>query len=279
MNEITTLFTDIGNFFTNSNWFQMVKWPFWILLFTVAAGGVYCARFGKKTLLNQGICTTLNLAVIYLGSMIGCLYWSPLRDLARSLPFLSVTDQGASLVNPLTLDLAGVSPVLLKLMILIFMVSMAESFCMGGKTVISWFLSECATIIVARVVYAVIIAGISFIFPRLLPRYSIIPVVFFIAVGVLMICAKFIFTVVVTGGNPYFGTVYKFFTVNRGGSLLTVSALSFLLSMVLLGVLHMVDAVSLTYASANRTGLWIILAMMLVSLYIFGIFFHDKKKS
>ena len=74
MNEITTLFTTIGEFFTKSAWYSMVKLPFWTLLFTVAAGGVYCARFGKKTLLNQGISSTLCIVTVYLGAMLLGLY-------------------------------------------------------------------------------------------------------------------------------------------------------------------------------------------------------------
>lgn len=279
MNEITTLFTAIGDFFTKSAWSGMVKWPFWILLFTIAAGGVYCARFGKKTLLNQGIIGTLNLVAIYLGAVNLCTSYAPLRKYAANLPFLAFTDEAVLLVDPLSFDLTGVGPVLLKLMILIFVIVGAESLRTGGKTIITWFLSECGVIAGALCGYAVITAGISFLLPPLMTRFAIIPVVLFIAGGILMICAKFIFTAVLTGGNPHFSKIYKFFTVNRAGSLFTVSALSYLLSVVVLGVMHAVGATTVTFASANVSALWIILALLLGTLYIFGMFFHDKKKS
>ncbi len=279
MNEITTLFTAIGDFFTKSDWSETVKWPFWILLFTIAAGGIYCARFGKKTLVNQGIIGALNLVTIYLGAVIGCINYAPTRELAGSLPFLSVTDQTVALVDPLTLELADAAPVLLKLMIQMFLIVGAESFRTGGKTLVTWFLSEFLTIFAALSAYAIVTVGISFILPGLMGRFAIIPVVLFLAVGILMLCAKFIFSTVVTGGNPYFSSVYKFFTVNRVGSLFTVSALSFLLSLAVLAVMHLTGTSAVNYADANGTALWIILALLLFALYIFGMFFHDKKKA
>ena len=132
MNEITTLFTAIGDFFTKSDWFFMVKWPFWVLLFTVAVGGVYCARFGKKTLLNLGIGGTLNLLAIYLGAAIAYSYIPPLRNMFSELPFLSVSDQSVSVVDPFSLKLGALAPLLLRLMILIFLVNMADSVRAGS---------------------------------------------------------------------------------------------------------------------------------------------------
>ena len=279
MNEITTLFTAIGDFFTQSDWFSMVKWPFWILLSTVAVGGIYCARFGKKTLLNLGIGGTLNLLAIYLGTAIAYIYIVPLRDMFSELPFLSVSDEGVSLVDPFTMNLAGLAPLLLRLMILTFLVNTADSFRTGGKTMFSWLFSQLVTVLIALVLYAIFTAGISLILPEALNRFAIIPVVLIVAAGILILCGKFIFTVFISGGNPYFSSVYKFFTVNKGGSLFTISSVSFLLSLAVLSVLHIAGCTSLNYATANTTGLWIILAMLLAGLYIFCMYYSDRKKT
>lgn len=279
MQDITTLFTAIGDFFTKADWYTMVKWPFWILLCTIAGSGVYCARFGKKTLLNQGISGVLNLVVIYLTASIGCIYLPPMRSMFTELPFLSVTEQSINLVDPFTLTPSVLAPMMLRLMILTLLVNLSESFGVGGKTLLTWFLSQFITVVVGLFLYTIVTAGISLILPSVLNRYAIIPVVIVLVIGVLMLCAKVIFTVLITGGNPYFSAVYKFFTVNRGGSLFTTSALSFLLSMIVLTVMHLTGNSTLAYTNINTNGLWIILLMLLVVLYIFGMFYNDKKKS
>ena len=279
LNEITSLFTAIGDFFIKASWYPMVKWPFWILLSAIAVGGVYCARFGKKTLLNQGVCGVLNLVVIYLTAVFGYIHIPPLRNMFSDLPFLSVSDQAVSLVDPFALELGVLAPVLLRLMLLILPINLCDSLGAGGKTLLSWFFSQLVTVVIGLVLYTVVTAGLSLVLPSVLNRFAIIPVVIVVVIGVLMLFAKFIFTVVISGGNPYFSAVYKFFTVNKGGSLFTTSSLSFLLSMAVLTAMHLTGNTTLEYAKVNTDALWIILLMLLAVLYIFGMFYNDKKKS
>ena len=132
MNEITSLFTAIGEFFTKSPWYAMVRLPFWTLLFTVAAGGVYCARFGKKTLLNQGISSTLCITTVYLGTLLLCLYIPSLRTVI-DLPFLSMTAETAQLVDVFSIPIGTLAPTLLQLMMLVFLINTADSFGSGGS--------------------------------------------------------------------------------------------------------------------------------------------------
>lgn len=279
MNDISTIFTAIGDFFTKAEWYPMVKWPFWILLCTVAAGGVYCARFGKKTLLNQGVSGVLNLLVIYLTASLGYIHFPPLRSMISGLPFLNVTAESITLVDPFTLELGVLAPILLRLMLMTLLVNLSDTFGSGGKTLLSWLFSQCMTVAIGLLLYSIVTAGLSLILPAVLNRYAIIPVAIMVVIGVLMLCAKFIFTVLISGGNPYFSAVYKFFTVNKGGSLFTTSALSFLLSMAVQSVMHLTGNTTLAYPSVNTNGLWIILLLLLVVLYIFGMFYNDRRKS
>ena len=278
MNEITTLFTAIGDFFTKSAWYSMVKLPFWTLLFTVAAGGVYCARFGKKTLLNQGISSTLCIISVYMAAILLCVYVPSLHD-DISLPFLGLTDQSAVLLDPFVMGLTGVAPVLLRLIILVFLINTADSFCSGGKSFLPWFLTEVFSLSIALLLYVFILTGISFIIPKLMTHYAIIPVVAIFAVALMFILAKFLFSKVVTKENKQFDNMMKFFTGHRMGILLTTSALSLLLCIILLFALHVRGENVVVYASVNRPGLLIIFAMVLLVQFIFEMFYQDRKKS
>ena len=70
----------------------------------------------------------------------------------------------------------------------------------------------------------------------------------------------------------------KFFTSNRMGTLLTTSALSFLLCTLLSLVLHVRGENVLTFASVNRIGLWLILGLVLLVQFIFEMYYQDRKK-
>ena len=277
MNEITTLFTTIGEFFTKSAWYSMVKLPFWTLLFTVAAGGVYCARFGKKTLLNQGISSTLCIVTVYLGAMLLGLYIPSLRTVIK-LPFLTMTAETATLVDAFTIPVGDVAPTLLRLMMLVFLINTADSFGAGGKSLPTWILTEALAMVIALLFYWLLGTGVQAVIPWLLGKYSIVPVVVIIALALVIICAKFVFTKVFTKENKYYSNMNKFFTTNRMGTLLTTSALSFLLCTLLSLVLHVRGQNVLTFASVNRIGLWLILAMVLLVQFIFEMYYQDRKK-
>ena len=277
MNEITTLFTTIGEFFTKSAWYSMVKLPFWTLLFTVAAGGVYCARFGKKTLLNQGISSTLSIITVYLSAMLLCLYIPSLRTVLK-LPFLTMTADTATLVDVFTIPAATVAPILLRLMMLVFLINTADSFGAGGKSLPTWIATEALAMVIALLFYWLLGVGVQAVIPWLLDKYSIVPVVGIIALALVIICAKFVFTKVITKENKYYTSMNKFFTTNRMGTLLTTSAMSFLLCTLLSLVLHVRGENVLTFASVNRIGLWLILAMVILVQFIFEMYYQDRKK-
>ena len=277
MNEITTLFTAIGEFFTKSAWYSMVKLPFWTLLFTVAAGGVYCARFGKKTLLNQGISSTLCIVTVYLGAILLGVFAPSLRD-DIALPFLSMNGQSAVLQDIFTMEAKSIASSLLQLMILVFLLNTADSFGAGGKDIVTWIATEALAMVIALLIYVLLITGMQAIIPWLLNRYAIVPVVLVIALSLVMICAKFLFTKVITKENSYYTSMNKFFTTNRMGTLLTTSAMSFLFCGLLSLVLHVRKQNELVFANANRIGLVIILSMVLLVQFIFEMYYQDRKK-
>lgn len=277
MNEITSLFTAIGDFFAESPWYAMVRLPFWTLLFTVAAGGVYCARFGKKTLLSQGISSTLCIVTVYLGTMLLCLYIPNLRT-SFHLPFLSMNAETATLVDVFTIPVNDIAPTLLRLMLLVLVLNGADSFCSGGKSLPTWIATEAVAMGIALLFYWLLGVGIEAVAPWLLAKYAIFPVVLIIALALVIVCAKFVFTKVITKENESFTKMNKFFTTNRMGTLLTTSALSFLMCTLLALVLHVRGQNVLTFANVNRIGLWLILAMVLLVQFIFEMYFQDRKK-
>ena len=279
MDEIKTVLSEIGSAFTGAAWYPMVKWPFWVLLFTVAAGGVYCARFGKKTLLCRSISGTLNLCGIYQAAFILYTLWPTTRKLPFTLPFLSVTEESVTLMNALTMDLATLAPMLLQLMILQLLVDFVEHLNPGGKTFFpGWVFSQIVTVLISLSAYLVGTAGFCFLLPCVSGKFAIIPVVIAAAVFPLMLCGKLIFTVVLESGNPQFKKPYDFFTTNKIGSLLTVSALSFLLTSGVFIVLFTTGHSKLTFASTNLFGMVIVLGLVELAEFIFSMYYCGKKK-
>ena len=284
MNEITSLFTAIGNFLTQNDWYPMVKWPFWILLTVVAASGIYCARFGKKTLLNQAVSCTLSLTAIYLFLMILCISSPFVREHISILPYLSATNEAASINPPITLDPVLVASQMLRLMILTLWICFTDIFFVSGKTFITWGLSQLISTFAVAIIYSGITEGLPYFMPFLKDcrgtNYVLLVfMVLLLLFGLWMFCMKIVFTMILPGGAPFFGTIHKFFTTTRGGSWFTITFISSMLFLFVLGVLSLFGYTTVTYATANVTGLAIILALILATQYCFAKFFIDRTKS
>lgn len=279
MNEIKTVLFAIGDRITAFTWYQMVKWPFWILLFTVAAAGVYTARFGKKTLLCRAVSGTLNLCGIYQAAFLLYTFVDDLRTLPFTLPFLTVTADSVALMDVMSMDLFTLAPMLLRLMILQLLVDFVEHLNPGGKTFFpGWIFSQFMTVLISLLAYLVGTAGFTLLLPCISGKYALIPVCLAAGIFVVMLCGKLIFTVVLESGDPNFKKCYDFFTTDKIGSLLTVSALSFVITATVFTVLYATGNSSLTFATANRLGSAIILLMLIFSEFIFAMYFCGKKK-
>ena len=278
MDEIMTVFSEFCARLAGATWYQMVKWPFLVLMFTIAAGGIYCARFGKKTLLCRAVSGTLNLCGIYQAAFILYACFPTLRALPFTLPFLSVSSESVVMLNALTMELSVLAPMLLRLMLLQLLVDFVEHLNPGGKTLITWFFSQCVTAVISLTAYLVGTAGFSLLLPCIGGEYAIIPVVLAAAVFLLMICGKLIFTVVMESGNPQYKKFYDFFTTKNPGTLLTVSALSFLLTCIVFAVLHATGSSVMSFGGFNMSGMVIILILLLTAEHFYTMYYCGKKK-
>lgn len=275
MNEITAQFTAVGDIFTKSDWWVMVRWPFWILLFTVAAGGVYCAKFGKKALVPQSVSCCMSMIALYLISSIACANLPTWRSMFAHLPFLAVTDTAVTLVDPITLNLNSAAGQLLKLILLVIMLDGADAIITGK----GWVLWRCAAYGIALLFYTAIVAMVEGFFPFIFHRFAVILVVAIISIGIALMCTKFVFTSVITSSNSYYAKVNKFFTSNKLGIIITTSSLSFLLVLAVGAVLILTGNAVMTYDAVNIKGLWINLGLLFASMFIFDRFFIDRSKS
>lgn len=278
MNDIKMFFYAIGDYLGGASWFLMARWPFWILLFAVAAGGVYTARFGKKTLFCRSISGAIKLCGIYQVAIILYTVVPVLRSLPFGLPFLFVSEESVGIADPLNLNLGTLSPILLELMFLTLLVDFVESLNPGGKTILTWVFSQFLTVFISLSAYLIIVAVINFLMPSSFGSIAIIPVMIVFTVFLLVLCAKFIFTVVLDRKNPQFRSIYDFFTKNKTGSLMTVSALSFLFSGAAYAVLSLTGSNGQAFASTDLIGLCFILFLLLLAEYVFTMYYCGKKK-
>lgn len=277
MKELTTLIPALGGLFSSDAWLNVCNWTFWFLLFVIAAGGLIYALLGKGSLINRSICGTVNMAVIYL-AVIGLYYLIPgLRATPTEFPFMAISQDSLTLVDPFTLEFKAIVPVLTRFMILIFLVHCTAPLCQSSTSVLTWFFCQLASGGFSWLVYMVLCKGLRALSPSLLNKWSIIPLALFWGLFVLYWIAKVV-VLVLMPGNRYFTAVHTFLTANPLGSIFTKTAMTTFCSAAFIWGLGRLNFNRIVFANFDLFSFMLISLMFAVTLYIFSMIFSDRKK-
>lgn len=280
MEKLSALFNAICDQFTRAAWFQYVQWPFWTFLFLIALGGVYNACFKKNTLFCRGITGALKLTVIYLvGVGLYVLFPSHMSTVSQ-LPFLSLTEKTLTLVNPLGLVdrlFTALPEVLVRLYFLLFLINTTGFFDYGGKNFLPWLGSQFLSCSIAMILYELITRPIVRYWP-----FSHVWLYLFIAGCLLtpliiLTVMKLFFVVAKKAGNPTYSTVMQFFTAQSFGSLFSVTLFSTLAVLAFLVIVSLCGCSRMSLTRFNWTAYTIILFMSTATLFIYSMFYTERK--
>ncbi|MBE6951357.1 MAG: hypothetical protein E7451_08495 [Ruminococcaceae bacterium] len=279
MDKLTTLFHTVGDSLTGASWFEYVQWPFWAFLIIIAVGGVYNARFNKNSLLCRGILGALKLAVIYMVAVAGHIWAPSFMSGFSQLPFLSVSKETLTLVNPLgLLDRwnTALPQVLVRLYFLLFLINAVATFDYNGRQFPTWVLFQTLSCTAAVVIYSAISAFLIKFWPFPLSWLYNIIAILLLLVFFLMLLFKLFFLLNKKPGNHAYTVLLQFFTKQKFGSLFTVSALSWLTVLFFLVVLNLFGMGRMAFANFNTAAFLLIGAMCTVTMYIYAKFFTER---
>lgn len=277
MKELTTLIPALGGLFSSDAWLGVCNWTFWFLLFVIAAGGLICALLGKGSLINRSICGTVNMAVIYL-AVIGLYYLIPgWRATPTEFPFMAITQDSLTLVNPFTLGFKAAVPVVTRFMILIFLLHCTAVLCQSSTSLLIWCFWQFVSAGISWGFYTVLCMGLKALSPSLLNKWSIIPLALFWGLFVLYWIAKVV-VLVLMPGNRYFTAVHTFLTTNPVGAIFTKTALTTFTSTAFVWVLCRLEYNRIVFAEFDFFSFMLISLMFVITLYIFSMIFSDRKK-
>ncbi len=272
MNELFTFFPRLFSDWTQS--FETVPLDriSWFLLVLVALGGVLCALFGKKSLINRGICCTLELMVLYLTAAIVCA-WFPIVQNYADLPFLSVTEIYATVISPLTLSFPSLSAALVRFLLLVFSVGLADTLIVNGQNFGVWLCTQVLSILAALLLYVVLTTGIGMLAPALLNQWSVA-----LLIGFAVLILAFLGISMFSGEKGKNKNLHQVLSATRGGVLVSICAISFVLFLALLAYLPLMHFSAWELQQVRSAGFALIDVLCILVLCIFSILFYDRKK-
>ena len=282
MEVLSALFNAISDRLTGSAWFQYVQWPFWVFVILIALGGVYTACFQKNTLFCRGVTGALKLTLIYL-CYYGIYRLAPnAMDFVEEFPFLNITKDTLTLVNPLSLLKSFFTDFpknMVRLYWLLFFLNFCGHVDYGGRSKSAWTLSQFFSCPIAVCLYQLLGNPFATFFNWLDVDikwlYIAVSAVLLLPLGILM-AMKYIFIVFRKSGNAVYGGMMKFLTSIKFGTLFSVTFFSVLCALVVLVMANFSGLGRVALANFSWVAHFLITLMCTVTLYVFSLYYTER---
>lgn len=280
MDKLSSLFTAIGEFLNNTRWFPQIQWTFCCLVIILAFCGVYSVRYGKKTLITLAFESVLKLVLIYIVASVFYIWVPPVLADYSQLPFLYVSDNAMTLVNPLgiTQDWAVALPrMMVRLYMLLFFINISGIILTyRPENMLTWGFFQAMVCLGGIGLYALFYKLVNAIMRGYADlAYQILAGILVIGFGLLFflkICYSFTF--ISSKNSPGFQKIYNTFTKNTFGKQFTVTTLAFLLFNAYLVLVALTGHSTLAYNTVSTFAFLLNSSMCVFVLYFLSRYFN-----
>ncbi len=225
--------------------------------------------FGKRSTLCRAVSSAIGILFIYAITIILADSGEQFQKYLAPLPF--VTFAGKSMVLfSFQADYTIICAQLLSMIILAFLMNLADGWLPVGKKFFGWIIFRCLSLVIALALHLIATYLLTTLLPEGLITYA--PVVL-LAILVLMLLTgalKFLVGLVLTTVNPLIAALYTFFFANFVGKQITKAILTTAIMAGLVFLLQKLGIVAISIASAVLVAYIPLLIALLALWYLVG---------
>lgn len=250
-----------------------------IAQFLKATGMLICALlilalvgrfvFGKRSPLCRAVSSAIGILFIYVITVVLGDAGDQFQKFIAPLPFISIENDSIVLFN-FQADYTVVCTQVLSMIILSFLMNLADGWLPTGKHIISWVFFRCLGVMIALILHLVVTGLLTNLLPEGLVTYA--PVIL-LAILVLMLLTgalKFLVGLLLTSVNPLIAALYTFFFANVVGKQITKAILTTGILAGLVLVLQKMGIVAISIAATALAAYIPLIILLVVLWYIVG---------
>ena len=221
MDAIINYFTSVG-----LDFWKLGKIALVLLLgtFLISIFGRFI--FGKKSALNQSVSSAIGIFFIYAVTVVLKSLGAKFDAFLSPLPFVSISEEQMIFFSFLTADWPEICSELLSMIILAFLVNLADTWLPKGKHILSWLFFRCMTVIIGILLHLVVLGLINHFLPQNFMSYAPMVLLGILALLLLTGALKIIVGALLTTVNPIIGALYTFFFASVLGKQITKAVLT-----------------------------------------------------
>lgn len=225
--------------------------------------------FGKRSVLCRAVSSVIGILFIYVITVLLGDAGDQFQKFIAPLPFVTIENDSMVLFN-FQADYTVVCTQVLSMIILSFLMNLADGWLPTGKHIISWVFFRCLGVVIALVLHLVVTGLLTSYLPEGLVTYA--PVIL-LAILVLMLLTgalKFLVGLILTTVNPLIAALYTFFFANVVGKQITKAMLTTAILAGLVWFLQKIGVVAISIAAAALAAYIPLIILLVVLWYIVG---------
>lgn len=259
-------------------YFEGLGLDFWQLLQT---GGILLAGvlvvsllsrfiFGKESILNNAASAAIGILFIYAVTVVCKSAGAQFDALLSPLPFVDIAEGQMRFFNFMEAEYTEICSQLLSMVILAFLVNLADGWLPRGKNIFSWVFFRCMTIVLALVLH-LFVGGLFITYlPEGIVTYAPTILLALLVIMLLTGALKILVGIAISTVNPLVAALYTFFFANIVGKQITKAVLTTLLLAALVLCLNSAGIVVISVISSALIAYIPFVLVLTVLWYIVG---------
>lgn len=239
-----------------------------LLIGTIIFGSIGRFVFGKKSVLNVAVSSTIAILFMYTITVILRIAGVDLQQFLAPLPFVSFTEDSLVFFSFVGADYTVICSEVLSMIILAFLVNLLDRWLPRGKKLLTWFLFRILTILLATVAHLIVYGLLTYYLPEGLVTYAPVVLLGVLAVMLLTGALKLVVGVALTTVNPLIAALYTFFFANFVGKQVTRAVLTTGIMALMIFALQYAGVAALAVTTAALVVYIPFLIIMLILWYI-----------
>ena len=206
--------------------------------------------FGKRSVLNNAVSSAFGILFIYAVSVVLQGAGGSLSKFIAPLPFVSISGESMTFFNFIGAHYTVLCSELLSMIILAFLVNLADGWLPKGKSILGWLFFRLLTVVIGYLMHLVVVWLFSAYLPEGIVTYA--PAVLLVLLVLLLLTGalKIVVGALLTTVNPIIGGLYTFFFATIIGKQITKAVLTTaILSGLIIG-LHYLGVTAISIAGA-----------------------------
>ena len=208
--------------------------------------------FGKRSILNNAVSSAIGILFIYAITVVLKSFGAQFQELVAPLPFVTISQNEMILFNFRGAHYTVLCSEILNMIILSFLVNLADGWLPKGKNIFSWLFFRCMTVVLAFFLHLVVVGLFRTYLPQGIITYA--PTILLVLLILLLLTGalKIVVGAVLTTVNPLIGGLYTFFFATVIGKQITKALLT---TLILGGIVYLLNHLGCTVISIASAAL------------------------